>query len=507
MGTALVIATLFGYAVAQAPVCPARPAPVPMPSPPPALLEAASAWSASLCAAAVAAGVPSVQFHAAYRGAETPLVAGACGLASREPAANATRATLYRIASVSKLFPALLLAQLADAHAVVADAPYARYVPEFRVYDPWEGSNGSTITLRHLASHMGGLGRTTPPAVATLADALAAVAGQAGGMTAPAGLAPHYSNFGFDLLGHALAERILNSSYSAAVAARVITPLGLQGGTGFNFSLDVMTRLATGYTDDGIIPVPFAPSGFMEPEGGAYSTAENLTSLVDAIAAVASGGGGAAATALGLSPAAARDLLRPLWISADGTFQQGAPWEMFQLPAGSTAGVLVRGKDGGLTGYTSYVGVVPELRLSVAMLWNADSVGAIPAAYAFASLVPPLIDALVALQPGPSPGEVPMDFVGTYASVTNVLHSGVVSFANGTLVFDSFLTGRAPLAAVSGLADVFMLFSDPGVPGQPCAVLFGGAPNAYLAFARNATSGSVSGFSAPFTFADAWIRL
>ncbi len=449
--------------------------------------------------------MPSVQYHAAYRGAETPLVSGACGLAVRDPPRNATAQTLYRLASVSKVFVSLLLAQLSANSSVIMDAPFTRVVPEFAVLDPWEGSNGSSITPRHLASHMAGLGRDAPAGLTSLGDALSALAQPAGGMTAPAGAAPHYSNIGFDILGYALAERVLREDYAAAVTARVISPLALAD-TGFNYSADVLSRLATGYTADNLLPLAFQPPGFEVPAGGAYSTARDITFLLDAIAAAAGGNVGASAS-LGLPPASARDFLRPLWVSDDGSFLQGAPWEMVQLPVNGTAGMLVRGKDGGIAGFTSYVGILPELRLSLAMLWNSDSVGTIPVAPSFEALVPPLLDALLAEQPRIDPGPRAMEYVGTYVSLAAPLrHSGVVALVNGTLAFDSPLTHNAPLAAVPRTADTFMLATSPAAPGEPCAFIFGGAPNAYLTFQRN-TTGAVSGFSAPFTFADTWVRI
>ena len=65
---------------------------------------------------------------------------------------------------------------------------------------------------------------------------------------------------------------------------------------------------------------------------------------------------------------------------------------------------LVRGKDGGMPGYTSYAAVIPELRWSVAMLWNGDSVD-LNGAIANSTLVlPSLIAAVQALQvPGGCP--------------------------------------------------------------------------------------------------------
>lgn len=54
---------------------------------------------------------------------------------------------------------------------------------------------------------------------------------------------------------------------------------------------------------------------------------------------------------------------------------------------------LVRGKDGGLAGYSSWVGLIPQLRLSAAVLLNgpARTLGDVIAA-TFADVVPALVD-------------------------------------------------------------------------------------------------------------------
>jgi CubicO group peptidase (beta-lactamase class C family) len=449
--------------------------------------------------------VPSVQFHAAYR--NSTLASGACGLAQRVPSVNATTSTLYRLASVSKIFPALLLAQMAAAGRVSSqDTTLVSIVPDFRVLDPWEGTAGANITLRHLATHMAGLGRSTPAWINNTSQALAALAMPAGGMAQPAGATPQYSNIGFSLLGHVLAERVLGTDYASAISQWQLEPLGVQDRVGFNYNAAVLAQLAPGYSwDTPAEGLPFKPPGFTEPEGGAFATAAALSSMLQRLAAAA-GGDAAAAAVLRLSPAQVRDLFRPVFLSADGSFQQGMPWEMFQLPVAPALSYLVRGKDGGLPGYTSYAAVIPELQLSVVMLWNGDYLGIIPVEQAFTALVPPLVAALQLTQPGPDAGPNSVDYVGTYLS-SELQDSGSVSYANNTLTFFSIRTGAVPLSAISGSPDTFYMFSPRGDPTQNCEVLFAGANNAYIVFNRNISSGVVTGFTAPFTFTDVWTRL
>ena len=479
--------------------CPLRPAPVPFATLPSSILAAAELWGASLCAASRSfSPLTSVQFHARYFG-ET-LISGACGQSSSS--LNATSSTLYRIASVSKIFPSLLLAQLAAQQKVHQDATISQTVPDFIVHDPWENSNGSSITWRHLASHMAGLGRTTPAWLNNTEQALAALAGPSGALSQPAGLTPQYSNIGFSLLGHLLAERVLQQPYAQVAFQRIFSPLNVTAGTGLDYTSAVLQRLATGF-QGGLLPLPFQPPGFMEPEGGVYSTASNLTFILDQLAA-ATLGDRAATFAIGLQSAAqARDFVKPLFVSADGSFQQGTPWEMYQLPS-SAFSYTVRGKDGGLPGFTSYAGFVPDLRLSVAMLWNTDNVGDIPVSPAFEILIPPLVEELSKVQPAPYPGPSADHFVGTYVSTSNpVEHSGTVTFANETLRFVS-LGLAVTFAAVPTLPDSFYANSA-GTP--PCQILFEGATNAVFTFFRNTSTGLVGGFTANFTYGDLWVKV
>ncbi|QNH19635.1 serine hydrolase [Xanthomonas sp. GW] len=63
--------------------------------------------------------------------------------------------TLFKIASNSKAMTTALLARLVDAGKLRWDDPVTRYVPEFRMYDPWVTRN---IQVRDLLIHNSGLG-------------------------------------------------------------------------------------------------------------------------------------------------------------------------------------------------------------------------------------------------------------------------------------------------------------------------------------------------------------
>jgi hypothetical protein len=140
-------------------------------------------------------------------------------------------------------------------------------------------------------------------------------------------------------------------------------------------------------------------------------------------------------------------------------------------------------------------------------------------------LLPACAAALLPLQPGPDAGPNPNDYVGAY-DCSKLEGIGSVSYgpppnatsaalqAQPTLRFNSVLTHTMTLSAVPGRQDTFFAWLDPGSPGQPCSVMFGGAPDAYIVFARSGggagrgRGGNVTGFAMQFTYPGvAWTRV
>ena len=130
--------------------------------------------------------------------------------------------TVFDIASLTKLFTAVLVLREVERDRVALDAPVARYLPEFAA------AGKATVTVRQLLTHTGGLaenidlsGYTDRPA------ALHAV------LVAPLerGLAPggqfHYSDLGMIALG-ALVERVTGQRLDELLQTGIAGPLGLR---------------------------------------------------------------------------------------------------------------------------------------------------------------------------------------------------------------------------------------------------------------------------------------
>ena len=412
--------------------CPDTPLPRPLPAS--ALSAALANVSALLDASLNPVSVPGGALVVSYGG--EVVLRHYSGVADRSTGRRVDAGTLFRIASVSKVFPAYLLHLLVDAGYLGLDDPLSTQIP-FSIENDYDDS---VVTFKHLAWHGSGLPREAPFGLNSTADVLAALARTH--LILPPGTLPSYSNLGFALLAHALAEGVVPTptTYENLTEAAILGPLGLAS-TGFAYTPQVLSALAVGYSPTGGAE-PFADLGWWFPAGSMYSTPEDLTRL--AVALLQQEG----APHPGRSPARLRDFLSPVFWNKDSQSLMGMPWEC----RGNQAHLQLT-KGGNLPGYTSSMALVPSLNLSVAVHWNGgvDEVAFMDSVLDV--VIPALTAALQAAAPSPpfSPGPSPSDYEGTF-----VLGDSTVKVLpyQGMLVFQ-----EAPELQVSFYLD--WLKSDP----------------------------------------------
>lgn len=200
-----------------------------------------------------------------------------------------TSETVFEIGSVTKVFTALLLGDMAHRGKLRLDDPVARHLPgDFHV----PVVEGRQITLADLATHTSGLPRFPPlPGVPLSPKWLEAlVRFSVEDFKAwfadlhperPAGAAWEYSNaVGYTLLGMALAHRG-GQPYEALVLARVIDRLGLHE-TIFHPTAAMGPRLAEGH-DGALKPVQPLELGIFAPAGALRSAPRDMARFAAAI--------------------------------------------------------------------------------------------------------------------------------------------------------------------------------------------------------------------------------
>jgi serine-type D-Ala-D-Ala carboxypeptidase/endopeptidase len=260
--------------------------------------------------------------------------------------------TIFEIGSVTKVFTALLLADMAERGQVQLSDPAARYLP---------GASGP-VTLADLATHTSGLPRlprglwwsalTRPrdPYAGYPAARLARVARRSLRVSSRPNTYA-YSNYGFGLLGYLLGQAA-GSSYQALVTERICGPLGLADTT-FDVPAASRDRLAPGQAYGR--PAPGWHMGALAAAGGLHSTAADLAKLLSACL------GGSAGTPL---DAAIRATVRPRADIPSG--QIGLAWHL--TFRGDREVIWHNGMTGG---YSAMIAFDPVRGIGVAALANA----------------------------------------------------------------------------------------------------------------------------------------
>jgi CubicO group peptidase (beta-lactamase class C family) len=159
----------------------------------------------------------------------------------------ATPQTIYRIASITKLFTATAVLQLRDAGKLQLDDPIHKHLPWFTIQNEYE--DAPTITIRHLLTHTAGLPREakfpywTDNTFPTLAQIQETIGQQA--TAVPSETRWKYSNLGLALAGEIVAV-VSGRPYEAYIHEHILQPLGMN--STFVETLDPNhERLAVGY--------------------------------------------------------------------------------------------------------------------------------------------------------------------------------------------------------------------------------------------------------------------
>jgi CubicO group peptidase (beta-lactamase class C family) len=264
--------------------------------------------------------------------------------------------SLFEIGSITKVFTATLLADMARAGLVALDDPVAAHLPP----DVRVPVRGRPITLEDLASHRSGLPRLPRGLVVQAltrdrGDPYARI--DAAWLEAAVSCTPPrrepgrrfaYSNYGAGLLGHALARRA-GMSYDELVRARIAAPLGLRDtGTALDGG-----RLAQGHSRPGRAK-PHWHFDALAGAGALRSTAADLIAFLRLHAGEPAGP---------LAEAARETQVERV---RAGRLAFGLGWML--LPQSRRVPFDLLFHDGGTAGFRSLAAVSPERRVAVVVL-------------------------------------------------------------------------------------------------------------------------------------------
>lgn len=191
---------------------------------------------------------------------------------------------VVEIGSITKVFTAILLSEMAGRGEVDISAPAQTYAPAGLVLPT---RNGRSITLEDLATHRSGLPRL--PGNMPEADPLNAYADYTPAhlkaflasyqLPRGPGATYEYSNLGVGLLGYILAARS-GGDYAAVVQRRILRPLGMTM-TGVGLTRAMRANLAEKHGADGR-PVPLWDMPTLQGMGALRSTMDDMLTFLAA---------------------------------------------------------------------------------------------------------------------------------------------------------------------------------------------------------------------------------
>lgn len=277
------------------------------------------------------------------------------GVASRAEDTPVDETTRFEIASVTKVFTGLLLADLAVRDRVGIDDSLATLLPDTLSLPRHQGE---AIRLRHLATHTSGLPRLPDNFHPDDPDDPYRDYGErelyayldAAAISRPPGADYLYSNLGVGLLGHALGRRE-DEAYADLLRSRVLVPLGLSD----TYVADADSadgRLAVGY--DGSEPLPYWIFDALAGAGALRSTTSDLLRFVEA-----------QLDPEGTPMAAALRLSHDVHHRAGGDLELGLGWHV-----DTSIGNGLWWHNGATAGFRSFVAFEPEAGVGLVVLCN-----------------------------------------------------------------------------------------------------------------------------------------
>ncbi|HWR30537.1 MAG TPA: serine hydrolase domain-containing protein [Negativicutes bacterium] len=286
------------------------------------------------------------------------------GMADRANSISVDRHTVFNIGSISKTYCATAIMLLVDEGKVNLDKPVTTYIPEFTMAD----ERYREITVRMLLNHSSGLpGGSYANSFGYqyhnefLAETLTTLSHSH--LKHRPGERSVYCNDGFTL-AEIIVERVSGQKYIQFLADRIFTPLSLQH-TGLTVSQrpDAAKLVIARYYDSKARLAPPEALSFLG-SGGLSATAENLCRFADTFSQAGKQIlSDASRTEMWKNqPPDFWDKLRKPMISF------GLGWDLTELPDYKAQGLTILGKSGGTHQYASMLYLLPEHRISVAVI-------------------------------------------------------------------------------------------------------------------------------------------
>lgn len=291
-----------------------------------------------------------------------PVFAQGYGMASLEHQVPNSPQTKFRIGSITKQFTAAAILQLQDKGLLDVQVPVSTYLPDY--------PNGDRITLHHLLTHTAGIPNLTdfPDYLelmrlpTTPADLIVRFKDLP--LEFEPGTQYRYSNSGYILLTQVI-ETVSGQSYGDYLKEHLFQPLGMEN-TGYEQPLAVIEGFASGYqfTGEGYQQAEYINMTVPQGAGALYSTIADLTQWTQFLF------NAEGRSAFPLSDAAIAAMTSP-YVLMDETIAHLSYG--YGLIVSDRREHRYIGHGGGINGFVSSLGSIPDLGITIAILANVET--------------------------------------------------------------------------------------------------------------------------------------
>lgn len=289
------------------------------------------------------------------------------GKSSKQPSAwPVNENSLFPLASVTKIFTGLLLADMVEKGKLSLDDPAQKYLPQTVRLPTYQGHE---ITLLQLATHTSGLpprpvlvvsedpyGHLTPQDLENFLNNYS--------LTRAPGAQYEYGDLGFGLLADIVASQA-GMSYPRLLAEIITKPLDMNH-TEIITSPNNNQKLVTGY-NAADLQTPYFHFPILQGAGALYSTASDLEKFV--------------AANLGLTKS---NLYSAMKLSHIPRYTEGNPANNLDFPGAENLRIGLGWnidsehhliwKNGNMPGFSSFIGFNPVKKIGVVILTNTGNV-------------------------------------------------------------------------------------------------------------------------------------
>ncbi len=277
------------------------------------------------------------------------------GTANKATGEPVTPDTIFEIASITKVFTSTLLAEEVLAGRMNLNDSVTKYL---HFAHPPHGQIGK-VTLETLATHTSSLPRVPPPRRPVRPHTHESVLEFLANWIPdyPIHTKYVYSNLGYGVLGFAVADAA-GRPYHTLLDDNILRPLGMHS-TFIRVPKALMHNYAQGYNQHGKPAEQYALNAW--PAGGALrSTISDMFKFLKA----------------NLGMEGPPRLLKAMQFAQEGRFKVsehltlGLGWQRF-----STKKELLIDKNGGVEGFSSYIGMNPDKKMGIVILVNKGKTG------------------------------------------------------------------------------------------------------------------------------------